>query len=222
MQTPDDRGFPISLFGGVPPRNPNFTGREDLLAELAHRLAPGARTVLLPEALHGMGGVGKSQLATEYAYRNRARFDLIWWIQAERPVKIINSLVELGMRLGFNAGAESNVAVKQVVDALKDARNVEVPADWLLIFDNAESVADLRPYLPIGGSGHIIVTSRNSQWLTVARPLEVTVFDREESVRALCRRDPDLSEYDGSRLAEALGDLPLAIARRETSTPPSL
>ena len=218
------RTFAAPVFGNVPPRNPAFTGRGDLLAELERRLVPGATTALLPEALHGMGGVGKSQLAAEYAYRNRGRFDLIWWISAERPLKIVNSLVELGQRLGFSAGAEANLAVQEVLDALKGAWHPNVPAKWLLVFDNADSPTAVQPYLPIGGSGHIIVTSRNSQWLTVARPLEVAVFHRSESVQLLRRRDPELSEHDADRLAEALGDLPLAIAqvaawRAETGMP---
>lgn len=218
--------FVTPVFGGVPPRNPNFTGRADLLQELDRRLVRGATAAVLPEALHGMGGVGKSQLAIEYAYRNKAKYDVIWWIPAERSVKIVNSLVELGDRLDLNVGAEANVAVQQVLDALKSGRHPKVPANWLLIFDNADSPAAVQQYLPTGGTGRILVTSRNSQWLSVARPLEVDVFRRAESVQLLCRRDPDLTEGDASRLADALGDLPLAIAqaaawRVETGMPAS-
>ncbi len=214
------------VFGGVPPRNPNFTGRVDLLQELERRLVRGATAALLPEALHGMGGVGKSQLAIEYAYRNRAKFDVIWWIPAERSLKIVNSLVELGERLDLNVGTEANVAVQQVLDALKSGNHHKVPSNWLLIFDNADSPAAVRQYLPTGGTGRILVTSRNSQWLSVARPLEITVFRRAESVQLLRRRDADLTEEDADLLADALGDLPLAVAqaaawRVETGMPAS-
>jgi hypothetical protein len=201
------------VFGGVPPRNVNFTGRVDLLRELERRLVRGGTAAVLPETLHGMGGVGKSHLAIEYAYRNRANFDLIWWVPAERSVKIVNSLVELGQRLGLEGGAESNVAVQQVLDALRSGNHPKVPTNWLLIFDNADSPDAVQEYLPTGGSGRILVTSRNSQWLSVARPLEVNVFQRAESVQLLRRRDPELSEEDAGRLAEALGDLPLAVAQ---------
>ncbi|MEU4741996.1 FxSxx-COOH system tetratricopeptide repeat protein [Actinosynnema sp. NPDC023658] len=208
------REFLVSpVFGGVPPRNVNFTGRTDLLQELERRLVRGATAAVLPEALHGMGGVGKSQLAIEYAYRNRANFDLIWWVPAERSVKIVNSLVELGQRLDLNVGTEANVAVQQVLDALRSGNHPKVPANWLLIFDNADSPNAVQQYLPTGGTGRILVTSRNSQWLSVARPLEVAVFQRAESVQLLRRRDPDLSEEDAGRLAQALGDLPLAVAQ---------
>ncbi|MER5268409.1 FxSxx-COOH system tetratricopeptide repeat protein [Actinosynnema sp. NPDC002837] len=201
------------VFGGVPPRNVNFTGRADLLQELERRLVRGGTAAVLPETLHGMGGVGKSHLAIEYAYRNRANFDLIWWVPAERSVKIVNSLVELGQRLDLVVGSEANVAVQQVLDALRSGNHHKIPTNWLLIFDNADSPDAVQQYLPTGGTGRILVTSRNSQWLSVARPLEVNVFQRAESVQLLRRRDPELGEEDADRLAQALGDLPLAIAQ---------
>ncbi|WP_281252521.1 FxSxx-COOH system tetratricopeptide repeat protein [Lentzea kentuckyensis] len=213
-----------AIFGGVPPRNSNFTGREDLLTQLDERLEPGATAAVLPEALHGLGGVGKSALAIEYAYRYRAKFDMIWWIPAERTVQIVNSLVELGERLELGVGTAANVAVQPVLDALKGGGNRKIPPNWLLIFDNADNPEKVSEYLPTGGPGRILVTSRNSQWLSIARPLEVKVFEREESVQLLKRRGPDITDKDASRLAEALGDLPLAVAqaaawRAETGMP---
>lgn len=214
------------VFGGVPPRNPVFTGREDLLRELDERLKPGATAAVLPETIHGLGGVGKSLLAIEYAYRFRTKFELIWWIPAERPVQIVNSLVELGKRLDLRVGTEANVAVQPVLDALKGGGQRKIPPNWLLIFDNADDPRDVQPYLPTGGPGRILITSRNSQWLTIARPLEVNVFKRAESVQLLRRRGPELTNDEADRLAEALGDLPLAIAqaaawRAETGMPAS-
>src|SRR2546430_4916689 len=77
-----------AIWGGVPRRNPNFTGRDDLLVRLRDRLASASG---LPHALVGPGGVGKTQLATEYAYRHRDDYDLIWWIAAEDPVEVRRS-----------------------------------------------------------------------------------------------------------------------------------
>jgi hypothetical protein len=214
------------VWGGVPPRNSNFTGREDLLDQLNERLEPGATTAVLPQALHGLGGVGKSQLAIEYAYRHRADFDVIWWIPAELPVQIQKSLVELGQRLNLVDSNEVNVVVDVVMDALKGNTRGgrQIPPNWLLVFDNAEDPEKVLEYLPTGGPGRILVTSRNSQWLNLARPLEVDVFQRQESIELLQRRDPRLNEDDGDRLASALGDLPLAIEqaaawRAETGMP---
>ena len=216
-----------TVWGGVPPRNPNFTGREDLLRQLHERLMePGAMTAVLPQTLHGLGGVGKSQLAVEYAYRHRADFDVIWWIPAELTVQIQSSLAELGQRLNLGAPSEVNVAVNAVLDALKGSGRggLQLPPNWLLIYDNADDPENIVPYLPTGGPGRILVTSRNSQWLNRARPLEVDVFQRAESIMLLQRRGPDLNNEDADRLAAALGDLPLAIEqaaawRAETGMP---
>lgn len=216
----------LTVWGGVPPRNPNFTGREDLLRQLHERLEPGVTTAVLPQTLHGLGGVGKSQLAVEYAYRHRTDFDVIWWIPAELTVQIQSSLAELGQRLEMGIPSEVNVAVGVVLDALKGSGRGgrHVPVNWLLIFDNAEDPQSVLEYLPTGGPGRILVTSRNSQWLNLARPLEVDVFQRGESVELLQRRGPDLADEDADRLAAALGDLPLAIEqaaawRAETGMP---
>jgi hypothetical protein len=213
-------------WSGIPPRNLNFTGREDLLRQLHGRLTPGTMTAVLPQALRGLGGVGKSQLAVEYAYRHRMDFDFIWWIPAERPVQIQASLVELGQRLGLGTPSDVNLAVTMVIDALRgnSRSSQKIPQNWLLIFDNAENPQDTWPYLPTGSSGRILITSRNSQWINLAQPLEVDVFRRTESIELLLRRGPDLSTNDADRLARALGDLPLAIEqaaawRAETGMP---
>lgn len=195
------------IWGNVPPRNPNFTGREDLLAQLHERMRTGT-TAVLPQALHGMGGVGKSQLAVEYVYRHQGEYDLIWWIPSERPAQVSAELVELAQRMNLPVGPEANTAVPAVREALRLGRPY---ANWLLVFDNAESPEAIRRFFPSGGPGSIMVTSRNPQWANIARPLEVDVFSREESVELLRNRGPELDEGSADRLAEALGDLPLAL-----------
>jgi hypothetical protein len=182
------------------------------LAKLHERLHEGM-TAVLPEALHGMGGVGKSQLAVEYVYRRQSDYDVIWWIPAEREAQIGSALVELAQRLGLRAGPEANTAIPAVREAL---RTGEPYSNWLLVFDNAEDPKVVRAFFPQVGKGRILVTSRNPQWESVARPLEVDVFTRSESKELLRRRGPELSDADADRLAEALGDLPLAIEQAAT------
>ncbi|MEU9513237.1 FxSxx-COOH system tetratricopeptide repeat protein [Micromonospora sp. NPDC048169] len=221
--TPVDATTPSrtpAVWGNVPPRNPNFTGRADLLA-LLHRQIQGGTTAVLPHALHGMGGVGKSHLAVEYVYQHQGEYDLIWWIPAERATQIGASLVELAHRMNLTAGPDVGSARLAVQEALRLGRPYP---RWLLIFDNAESPEVLLPYLPIGGSGSIMITSRNPQWASMARTLEVNVFSRTESVELLRRRGPELTDEEADRLAEALGDLPLALEqaaawRAETGMP---
>jgi tetratricopeptide (TPR) repeat protein len=197
------------VWGDVPPRNPNFTGRASLLKDLHSQLAVERETAVLPHSLHGMGGVGKSQVAIEYVHRHRGDYDLIWWIPAEHPSQILSALTDLAHRLELDVSREAISAVPAVREALSTSKTPY--EDWLLVFDNAESLSDVRPFFPTGGAGKILVTSRNPEWAAVTRSLEVDVFSRAESKAFLIRRTPELSESEADRLAEALGDLPLAV-----------
>jgi hypothetical protein len=85
----------------LPARNPNFSGRSDLLEELHARLQAGSAAAVVPRgALHGLGGVGKTELALEYAHRYRSDYDLVWWIAAELPTSATAALAALAGRLG--------------------------------------------------------------------------------------------------------------------------
>ncbi|KIF71238.1 cytochrome C [Streptomyces sp. AcH 505] len=196
------------VMGNVPPKNPNFTGRESLLAAVEQQLREDKTAAVLPHALHGMGGVGKSQIAIEYIYRHSHEYSVIWWIPAEHDSLILAALAELARSLGLDVGPQANTAVPAVREALRTGKPYE---NWLLVFDNAENIDAVRAYFPSGGSGKIIVTSRNREWERVATPLSVNVFERDESITLLQRRARGLGAEDADRLAEALGDLPLAI-----------
>ncbi|OXM67909.1 FxSxx-COOH system tetratricopeptide repeat protein [Amycolatopsis vastitatis] len=195
------------IWGAIPPPNPNFTGRSELLAQLSEKLGAGT-TAVLPAALHGMGGIGKTQMATEYIYRHLQDYDIVWWIQATRSTQIHASLTELAQHLRLPGATEANTAVPAVKEALRLGRPYR---RWLLVFDSAEDPDMVRPFFPVGGPGDILVTSRNPNWSAIARPLEVAVFERSESKMLLSRRGPQLDDSDADRISEKLGDLPLAI-----------
>lgn len=199
---------PPVIWGNVPPRNPNFTGRAELLDQLGKRLTAGGATAVLPSALHGMGGIGKTQMATEYIYRHLQDYDLIWWIEAARPTQIRAALTELARQLGLPGASEANTAVPAVREALRVGRPFR---RWLLVFDAADSPEEVRPFFPANGPGEVLITSRNPDWAGVARPLEVAVFDRAESIELLGKRGPEIDQADANLLADKLGDLPLAI-----------
>ncbi|MBU2663936.1 tetratricopeptide repeat protein [Actinoplanes bogorensis] len=198
-----------AIWGDIPQRNPNFTGREALLEDIHEALSGVQHAAVLPQALHGTGGVGKSQVAIEYVHRHSAEYDLIWWIPAERESQILSSLTQLAVRLQLDVGAEANIAVPAVREALSTGATGY--RNWLLVFDNAEAPHDVQRFFPTGGAGRILVTSRDLDWSRVTRSIEVDVFTREESKAFLLGRDPGLSDFSAERLAVTLGDLPLAI-----------
>ena len=189
----------------IPARNPGFTGRDDLLAGLREQLLAGDKAVV--QALHGMGGVGKTQLAAEYAHRFAGAYDLAWWINAEQGGLIGDQAATLGLALGCVPPGAGTEAVRAAV--LAELRH---RGRWLLVFDNAEDPADVAPWLP-GGGGHVLITSRQRGWDEVAAPVEIDVLARAESVAILQTRVTVLSGADADRLAAKLGDLPLAIAQ---------
>ncbi|GGX15091.1 cytochrome c [Streptomyces malachitofuscus] len=204
-----------ALLVNVPLRNTSFVGRQALLRAVEDQLGAQDTAAVLPHALHGLGGVGKSQLALEYIYTHQHDYKVICWIPAERESLILAALAQLAAQLGVAPSGQDSTgapAANTAVPAVLEALRTGTPYDnWLLVFDNAEDVEAVRQYFPTNGPGKVIVTSRNRAWERVATPLPVNVFDREESIELLQRRSPDLTEADADRLAEALGDLPLAV-----------
>jgi hypothetical protein len=199
------------LPGGLPPIwnvpacNPGFTGRDGLLVAIRERLLANERAVV--QALQGMGGVGKTQLATEYAHRFAGIYDLVWWVSAEQGGLIGAQFAALASELGCVEAEAGTEEVRSAV--LRELRKLR---QWLLVFDNAENPEDVRPWLP-GGRGHVLITSRERQWAELATPVEVDVLSRPESVAILQHRVTGLNRADAVRLAAELGDLPLAIAQ---------
>src|SRR5512144_681992 len=189
----------------VPPRNPHLVGRTELLSELRGRLRTSEHTVAV-QALHGLGGVGKTQLAIEYAYRFAADYDVVWWIDAEQPALVASQLAALAGPLGLPTRDSVPLAVDGVREELRRR------SSWLLIFDNAEQPRDFVDYLP-GGVGHVVVTSRYPGWGGLGGRLEVDVLARAETVALLRRRLPELDQALADQLAAELGDLPLVAAQ---------
>ena len=203
----DGPRFPgtVPRIWSAPARNADFTGRAETLELLRDKLS-GSGAVVVAQALYGLGGVGKTQLALEYAHRFMADYDLVWWVPSERSEEISQSLADLARKMELRVG--DNVA-EAAEAALEELRRDTIPR-WLLIFDNADNPKQLEAYLPMG-SGHVIITSRNQSWTNSADLLEVDVFSRDESVAHLLRHVPNIDQADAGRVAEALGDLPLAI-----------
>jgi hypothetical protein len=189
----------------LPARNTNFSGRDGLLERLYGSLHTGSAAAVPTGAVHGLGGVGKTELVLEFAHRFASDYDIAWWVPAELPTSTTAALAELARRLGVERMADQSAMVAGLFDLLRQRDR------WLLVYDNAERPDGLTGLLPPGGGGRVLVTSRWSAWGRRASPLRLGVLAREESIAFLARRT-DLDDRAALHgLAEFLGDLPLAL-----------
>jgi hypothetical protein len=186
------------------PRNPSFTGRDADLAVLA---GDPAGRVVLTQSLTGLGGVGKSALALEYAHRryDAGDADLAWWFTAEdRPV-LLAAMAGLYDRLtGTPGDQDAEAGALALRNWLERA-----PYRWIVVFDNAEP-GTLDGILPADGTGQVIITSRAGDWPgTTAHT--VGALPPDEAAGLLARITGLPASQDALDLAAELGGLALAI-----------
>jgi tetratricopeptide (TPR) repeat protein len=220
------RGGIPAIWGDVPTRNKNFTGRDDILDRLREGASSRVTAVLpesgsrtsesdrgnqTPQGVHGLGGVGKTAIAIEYAYRYRSDYDLVWWVAADQLPTARGSLAALAQRLGIEASPTAGV--DGLIAAVRDAlRRGEPYSRWLIVFDNADQPEDIKDLIPPDGPGDVLITSRNHRWEAVIRTVPMDVFRPQESRDFLLKRvRRGLTEADAERLAKELGHLPLAL-----------
>ncbi|MBE8473807.1 tetratricopeptide repeat protein [Streptomyces justiciae] len=206
VEAPQGAGFLPGSASGV------FVGREDELAELRAMLTDHGTAAV--RAIHGLGGVGKSTLALQYAARYRDAYTLVWWITAETAESIVTGLGGLAMALcpqwAGAAGPDERAAWALLW--------LQEHAGWLLVFDNVEDPGVLRPYLGTLHRGHHLATSRKATgWHAVAPSMALGLLPLPEAVDLLSRlafpgRAPTREEWAAAtELARVLGCLPLAL-----------
>ncbi|MFN2245285.1 MAG: FxSxx-COOH system tetratricopeptide repeat protein [Anaerolineae bacterium] len=187
-------------------RNPNFTGRDELLEKLRTSFlsgCPGTRV----QALTGLGGMGKTQLAIEYTYRHRTDYQVIWWLRAEEPAALAADYARLSQSLHL---PEAHLTEQPKIIAAV-CHWLTHNDGWLLIFDDAADRDSLQDYLPRTATGHALITSRNPAWRDIGTTSSIQGLDPSESVAFLLQRTGQDDQVAASALAEAVAFLPLAL-----------
>src|SRR5450755_4665357 len=202
------------------PHNPLFTGREELLTQLVTTLHTGQPTALSqPQAISGLGGIGKTQLALEYTYRYRGDYQAVLWAQADTRENLTSSYLTIATLLNLPEKNEQESV--RIIAAVKNW--LQRHTNWLLILDNADDLALARDFLPPSVGGHVLLTTRAQATGPFARCLQVDLLSTELGALFLLRRanrlapDTPLEQAEAAEQAhakeicEALGGLPLAL-----------
>jgi len=204
---------PGGLFHVPYPINPYFTGRKQVLADLGAALATGKPTALT-QAIAGLGGVGKTQTAVEYAYRHRNDYRAVLWARADSDSSLISDFLTLAALLNLpEKDARDPIEVREAVK-----RWLSRNEDYLLVLDNANEPDLLKPFLPLDPRGHILITTRahNLDVLNIDAPIDLEVMSANEALKFLLKRakrqDTDPAKRTAAEgLARELGYLPLAL-----------
>ena len=192
--------------GSVPPRKPGFTGREALLDAMSTAGADSG--AWRPLILHGLSGVGKTSLATEFVHREAPRYQLVWWIVAEQMARTRAALAALADRLPEPVEVSQSDMGQTVLNVLSVLERASFR--WLLVYDNAIGPEHIGEFLPTAGRGTVIVTTRDGRWTEYGHTIQVGMLPREESIALLSSRG-NIGFDDADLLADRLGDLPLAL-----------
>lgn len=225
-RTPPPRVAP-RFPGALPPiwtipfrQNPFFTGRDALLTRLHEQLTTAQATALTqPQAINGLGGIGKTQTAIEYAYRYRDEYQTTFWANATTRETLVSDFVSIAdiLQLPEKDAQDQGLAIAKVKLWL------EMNTDWLLILDNADDLKMVGHFLPSGKQGHILLTTRTQAVGTLAQEVEIEKMEPEEGALFLLRRakiitrDVPLNKASATHRAiardivETLDGLPLAL-----------
>jgi tetratricopeptide (TPR) repeat protein len=186
------------------PRNPFFTGREKILSHLRESLTKHKRA-----ALSGLGGLGKTQTAIEYAYRHRAEYKAIFFVKSETRETLIADFAQIAVALNL----PSANAQQQEATVAEVKRWLETSSGWLLILDNADDATLAKEFLPSEFSAHVLLTTRARALGPIADPLAMQEMPPEEGALLLLRRAklPETNQPLAAQISQELGGLPLAI-----------
>jgi tetratricopeptide (TPR) repeat protein len=202
------------------PRNPQFTGREDVLQQLESVLLKDSMAALTqPQAIRGLGGIGKTQTAVEYAYRHRNDYDAVFWVRAELQEELMAGFGEIAKVLQLPQQDEQNQSL--IIAAVKEW--LKTHERWLLIVDNADDLTVAREFLPSSAQGHVLLTTRAAATGQIAQAVELKKMSHHDGALFLLRRAKriaDQGEWETAteadqrvalEIAQAMDGLPLAL-----------
>lgn len=205
----------IDIFNVPHQRNTFFTGREDVLEELHNDLqSSGSVAISQKQVISGLGGIGKTQTAVEYAYRYRDHYKNVFWVSADTKDILVSGFMSMAELLGLPGANDSDP--KKVIMAVLQWFNSN--SGWLLVLDNADEPDVLQDFIPTAARGHAIITSRAHDFdsIGITEPVELDKMKPEVACEFLLKRvgriDPDDDAKTAlEELAKTLDCLPLAL-----------
>ncbi|RYP33640.1 hypothetical protein DL768_011088 [Monosporascus sp. mg162] len=227
LQEEIDKALKGSLSGV--PEIEHFVAREQELAEMRKALnSDGSRRVVV---LHGLGGIGKTQLAITYAKRHKGSYSAVFWLNIKNENSLKHSFSMVAKRILRQYPSASRLSsvdaenVEEVIDAVKTWLSLPNNTRWLLIYDNYDNpkvpsnkdpaTMDINDFLPESYQGSIIITTRSSQVKTGhsirIRKME-NVLDSIEILSNASNRQDLIHNPDAVNLVRKLDGLPLALA----------
>jgi len=213
--------FPASLpaIWNVPPHNPFFTDRKETLQHLHSSFAAlNTQEITHPQAISGLGGIGKTQIAIEYAHRNSSDYGAVLWASADSRDTFITSCLNIAQLLDLPKKNVQDHA--EIVSALRNWLQDHI--DWLLILDNADDPYIVRDFLPSTAKGHVLITTRAQAMGRIARGIVIDKMTPKEGALFLLLRagmlglgdafdDNDSNFQSALRIAQIMDGLPLAL-----------
>jgi tetratricopeptide (TPR) repeat protein/transcriptional regulator with XRE-family HTH domain len=211
---------PFPIWNVPQRRNPFFTGREQILAHLysvfkSSKVTPSIQV----QAISGLGGIGKTQIASEYAYRYCNHYQALLWIDASSRDALNTEFMLLAGLLNLPEQQETDQDI--MIRAVK--RWLSAHSNWLLILDNVDDPEMIISFLPMNMMGDVLITTRLQALGPVAQSIEVEKMELDECVLFLLHRskilaldtslDQAMKEHhtQATEIVAMLDGLPLAL-----------